>query len=185
MLAEILAIPLDPLKIREKEWLLFKNLMTDYEWQGRDYFEYNSFPDYFKKLIDQIVTKFGIYKDIIVQNRSLGHPRVAWGSHMIHKDSYRNSCIVIPFSTITDPVCFYNDSAVKKRDQPPSEPPILRSFYSQNYAMLMNTQVFHNVTVFDKTKPRVFLQVNYDQTYEELFIPDEMKELPNKRVKLS
>lgn len=185
MLAEILAISLDPLETREKEWLLFRNSKKGHDWQGRDYFEYPAFSEYFKKIIDQIVSKFGNYKDIIVQNRSLGHPRVAWGSHMIHKDSYRNSCIVVPFSTITDPVCFYNDSAVKKRDQPPSEPPILRSFYSQNYAMLMDTQVFHNVIVFDKTKPRVFLQVNYDKTYAEMFLANEMKELPNKRATVS
>lgn len=173
MIAEILNFPIDELSVREQAWLDLKDKNKEYNWVGRDYLAYDFFNDYFKIIIDKIHTIFGPSKDLIIQNRQLGHPLVASTSHRIHKDAYRNSCVVIPFSTITDPVCFYKDTG-----QDPNKfykPPFFMSYYSQSYAVLMDTQVYHNVMVLDKTKPRVFLQVNFDLKFNDLFDPEIMK----------
>jgi hypothetical protein len=167
MLALIKNLPIDDLETRESAWLELKGLRPEYTWIGRDYLEYDFFTEYFKNLIDKIHDMFGKSKDLIIQNRQLGHPLVAATSHRIHKDAYRNSCIVIPFSTITDPVCFYKD--IDQDLNKHYKPPILMSFYSQSHAVLMDTQTPHNVLVLDKTKPRVFLQVNYDLKFNDLY----------------
>lgn len=174
MLAEILNFPIDNLSIREQAWLELKEKNKDYRWIGRDYLELDFFTDYFKNLINNTHKLFGQSKNIIVQNRQLGHPKVAAGSHIIHKDVYRNSCIVIPFSTITDPVCFYTDHVNNPKKYPK---PIFMSFYSQEFAVLMDTQTPHNVMVLDKSKPRVFLQINYDLQFNDLYDSNIMRRL--------
>ena len=175
MLAEILDIPLDALETREQEWEKLKQVYPEYPWKGRNYVDYDFFTEYFKTYIDKIVNKFGPYKDLIIQYRQLANPVATYYSHIAHKDAYRNSCIVIPFSQITDPICFFSDAAYRGKSLPPLNPPLLMSFYSQDYAVLMDTQVYHNVLVIDKNKPRVFLQINYDESAQQFYNPEVMK----------
>jgi len=174
MLAEVLNFPLDSLDVREKAWLELKENNKEYKWIGRDYLQYDFFTDYFKSLIDKVHELFGQSKNICVQNRQIGHPKVAETSHIIHQDSYRNSCVVIAFSTITDPVCFFKKD-YNTFNNNASFSPVLMSFYSQSFAVLMNTQSPHNVMVLDKTQPRVLLQVNYDLYFNDLYDPNYMR----------
>ena len=175
MLAEILDIPLDPIEVRKEEWVKLQQKHSNFEWDGRHYLEYDFFTDYFKKYIDIVANKFGKYKNIIVQYRNSASLEAARWSHVLHKDAYRSCMVTIPFSDITDPVAFYTEDSFRGRDIMPSKAPILMSFYSKDYAVFMDGQVYHNVLVIDRRKPRILLQINYDEPYQSLYKPETMK----------
>ena len=169
-LAELTTLSLPSLNILEEEWIKCEHANQGFSWDGRCYLPEIKYTNFFKNIINNIKDQIGFqHKNVCLQIRQIGHPKCALTSHIIHKDSNRNSLCVFPVSTITDPVCFYTDEMIlKNKEKTYKNHPDLISFYSHNHPILMNTQKYHNVFIIDKNKPRILIQLEYEETFEQI-----------------
>jgi hypothetical protein len=89
-----------------------------------------------------------------------------------HTDYDRASCVTFPITyNLMEPVNFWNDLAdedVPDRGKPMSIKPSQTSQYSTKHPTLINVHNHHNVRVIDKDIPRIFVQMSYDEHFDDL-----------------
>lgn len=175
--AEIKNINLDHVDVLRREWdvllqQIIKNGILHTGILKRTYFsvEIDNLTDYFKDLTLQIKTVLNLdlsdiriiclnYKDITSNSKD---------ANIIHKDAPRQSAITIPIYA-HDPVVFYYDNEIEfyKRDKAFKKPKLI---YKYNYVnpVLLNVQQFHAWYITDENIPRVLIQLNLQEPFENI-----------------
>ena len=174
-LAELRSIDIN-LDVLQAEWTKQVTFASDHIWEPRNYVSYTFFTLYFQHLLLDIENILGEKpKDYIIQ---MHDPKLVindkWYLNIAHKDADRKTCINIPiYYNHMEPVNFYDDLAdIPDRGVPITATPNQRGQYSDNHPTLMNVNNYHNVRVIDESQPRIFIQMSYDLSFEDLVSKD-------------
>jgi len=161
-------IELDPITTIELEWDRQVAFNRGFNYDLRNYVEFDFFTLYFKNLIKNITTIVGLYKNILLQIHDKKLIDAKWYLSTIHKDAERLSCITIPLLyNMNEPVNFYGLDELP-RGASPNRKPTQRLNYSRKHPNLVNVNNYHNVRLLDDLSPRVLLQLSYDKHFDEI-----------------
>ena len=187
-LAELTDIDID-VNVLRAEWSKQVVYQSGYNWQARNYVSFLFFTVYYQQLLLSIEDIIGEKpKNYIIQMHDptlqcgvtiSGSAQPAprnnkWYLNIAHKDVDRLTCITLPvYYNRMEPVNFYDDLAdIPVRGQPITATPNQIGQYSDHHPTLMNVDNYHNVRVLDVSEPRIFIQMSYDLTFDELLSKD-------------
>jgi hypothetical protein len=174
-IAEIKTINLDNILKLRSEWdtllqkLIDDKLLPDHKHRPT-YFsiQIDSLTEYFKNLIIKIQFELGLdLSDVrIIYHDFYKYPATK-NSTIIHKDGPRKSTITVPIYA-KDPVIFYHDDQSKAERTKLFQKPKLVYYYDYMNPVLLNVQNFHAWFTLDEKEPRVLLQLNLQERFENI-----------------
>ena len=186
-LAELTDIDID-VNVLQAEWAKQVVYQSGYDWQARNHVSFLFFTVYYQQLLLSIEDIIGEKpKNYIIQScdptiisdtyaRRPGPQSILsdkWYLNITHKDADRKTCISIPiYYNRMEPINFYDSIGIpKNRGDHIKVKPVQVGQYSEDHPTLVNVNNYHNVRVLDEG-PRVFIQMGYDITFDELLSKD-------------
>jgi hypothetical protein len=174
-IAELTDIDID-LNVLRAEWSKQVVYQSGYNWQSRNYVSFLFFTVYYQQLLLSIEDIIGEKpKNYIIQMHDPTLLSDKWYLNIAHKDVDRLTCITLPvYYNRMEPVNFYDniEEDMPDKGDPIKVKPVQVGQYSEDHPTLVNVNNYHNVRVLDMSEPRIFIQMSYDITFNELLSKD-------------
>ena len=184
-LAELTDIDID-VNVLRAEWAKQVTFASNKIWKHRDVVDLTFFTEYYQQLLLSIEDIIGEKpKDYVIQLHDPNLHTNKWYLTDTHKDADRNTCINLPvYYNNMEPINFYDtdigDSLSGPKRHKSRAAKIIQFLvkpnqigqYSEHHPTLVNVNNYHNVSVLNTSDPRIFIQMSYDITFDELLSKD-------------